>query len=282
MALVTLGEILADAEGRGYGVGAFNAFNLETAQAVVRAAEVERSPVILLVYDLHQEHFGVEESALVCCSLARKAKVPVAVHLDHGQSFRRVVECIHSGYTGVMFDGSRLSYEENIAITKRIVELAHIVGVTVEAELGHVGQAAEGDEKRSDLMTNPEEAGEFVERTGVDALAVAIGNAHGYYREEPKLDFERLAAIRKATGIPLVLHGGTGIPDGDMQRAISLGIRKINIGTEVYTAFGNALRSALQATTGPVISIDELAKARLVMQEKVQGRMRILGSSGKA
>lgn len=282
MALVTLGELLTDAERRGYGVGAFNAFNLETAQAVVRAAEAEQSPVILLVYDLHQEHFGVEESALVCRSLAQKAKIPVAVHLDHGQSFRRVVECIHHGFTGVMFDGSNLPFEENVEITKRIVDIAHVLGVTVEAELGYVGQAAAGDEKRSDLMTRPEQAAEFVERTGVDALAVAIGNAHGFYKEAPQLDFARLAAIRQATGIPLVLHGGTGIPDADIQRAISLGIRKINIGTEIYTAFGNTLRRALQAATEPVISLDELAQARMAMQEKIQAKMRILGSSGMA
>lgn len=282
MSLVTLREILDAAEQGGYAVGAFNAFNVEMAQAVVWAAEAEQSPVILLVYDRHQDHFGVEESAAVGLALAKKAKVPVALHLDHGGAFAKVVRCVQAGYTGVMFDGSKLPYEENVAITQKVVEIAHLAGVSVEAELGHVGAAADGDGSKLDLMTDPDQAADFVARTGVDALAVAIGNAHGFYTDEPKLDFQRLKAIDEAVPVPLVLHGGTGIPDADIQKAIELGIRKINIGTEVMTAFGEALRDALSLTPGYTQGLEELGTARKAMQERVQARIRVLGSSGKA
>ena len=282
MSLVSLQSILTAADRGGYAVGAFNAFNVETAQAVVAAAEAEKSPVILLVYDGHQRHFGIAESAAIGRALAEAASVPVALHLDHGASFEMVVKCLQAGYTGVMFDGSRLPYEDNVAITKRVTEVAHLCGVSVEAELGQVGVAARGDGAKADLMTDPDQAADFVAQTQVDALAVAIGNAHGFYTDTPKLDFERLAAINEAVSVPLVLHGGTGIPDDDLRRAIELGIRKVNIGTEVMTAFGTTLREALKNTEGPIVGLAELAQAKRAMQEKIQARMRVLGSSGKA
>ena len=213
---------------------------------------------------------------------SRGRAVSVALHLDHGASFEMVVKCLQAGYTGVMFDGSRLPYEDNVAITKRVTEVAHFCGVSVEAELGQVGVAARGDGAKADLMTDPDQAADFVAQTQVDALAVAIGNAHGFYTDTPKLDFERLAAINEAVSIPLVLHGGTGIPDDDLRRAIELGIRKVNIGTEVMTAFGTTLREALKNTEGPIVGLAELAQAKRAMQEKIQARMRVLGSSGKA
>ncbi|NLV91012.1 MAG: class II fructose-bisphosphate aldolase [Firmicutes bacterium] len=282
MSLVSLQSILTAADRGGYAVGAFNAFNVETTQAVVAAAEAEKSPVILLVYDGHQRHFGIAESAAIGRALAEAASVPVALHLDHGASFEMVVKCLQAGYTGVMFDGSRLPYEDNVAITKRVTEVAHLCGVSVEAELGQVGVAARGDGAKADLMTAPDQAADFVAQTQVDALAVAIGNAHGFYTDTPKLDFERLAAINEAVSVPLVLHGGTGIPDDDLRRAIELGIRKVNIGTEVMTAFGTTLREALKNTEGPIVGLAELAQAKRAMQEKIQARMRVLGSSGKA
>ncbi len=282
MSLANLSNVLREAEAGGYAVGAFNVFNLETAQAVVAAAEAERSPVILLMYDSHLDHFGVEESAAVGRVLANRAQVPVAVHLDHGASFARVVRCMHAGYTSVMYDGSRLPYDENVATTRRIVEIAHHVGISVEAEIGHVGIAAKGEDRIEQWLTRPEEAADFAGDTGVDCLAVAIGNAHGFYLEEPKLDFTRLEEINQLVDVPLVLHGSSGISDADIRRAVKLGIRKVNVGTETLTAFGATLRDSLALASGTVRGVEQLAEARAVMQAKVQSRMRVLGSAGKA
>ena len=282
MSLANLSDLLREAQAGGYAVGAFNVFNLETAQAVVAAAEAEHSPVILLMYDSHLDHFGVDEAAALGRMLADKAQVPVAVHLDHGASFARVVRCIRAGYTSVMYDGSRLPFDENVAATRRIVEIAHHVDVSVEGEIGHVGRAAEGEERIEEWLTRPREAADFVEATGVDCLAVAIGNAHGFYREEPKLDFARLEAINRLVDVPLVLHGSSGIPEADLRRAIELGIRKVNVGTETLTAFGAALRDSLAQTSGPIRGLGQLSDARAVMQGRVQSYMQIFGSSGKA
>jgi len=213
----------------------------------------------------------------------KNTKVPVALHLDHGTSFDQVIQCIRYGFTSVMIDGSKYSLEENIALTKKVVEIARAVGVSTEAELGKIG-GTEDDISVSDkdaMLTNPNDVKYFVEQTNVDSLAVAIGTAHGQYKFEPKLDFDRLAKIRDLVDIPIVLHGSSGVPDKDVQKAISLGVRKVNIDTNIREAFVKGVREAVKDPK----EIDPrklLGPARDEMIAIVREKIRIFGSSGKA
>lgn len=245
MAFVPMKEILLPAVENKYAVGAFNIVNLEMLQAIISTAEEKRSPVILNIAQAHFPFIQLEILTQAVRSMAAQAAVPIALNLDHGLSFDAVMLAVRLGFTSVMFDGSKLSFEENIRKTAEIVKICHSVDMTVEAELGAVGgDEGGGLESKADaaFFTDPAQAAEFAERTGIDALAVAIGNSHGKYKGEPKLDFERLHAIRRATGIPLVLHGGSGLSEQDFKKAINLGIAKINI----YTAMSQAALSAAQ------------------------------------
>jgi fructose-bisphosphate aldolase class II len=214
---------------------------------------------------------------------AKNTKVPVALHLDHGTSFDQVIQCIRYGFTSVMIDGSKYSLEDNIALTKKVVEIARAVGVSTEAELGKIG-GTEDDISVSDkdaMLTNPDDVKYFVEQTNVDSLAIAIGTAHGQYKFEPKLDFERLAKIRDLVDIPIVLHGSSGVPDKDIQKAISLGVRKVNIDTNIREAFVKGVREAIKDPK----EIDPrklLGPARDEMTTVVREKIRIFGSNGKA
>ena len=241
--LVSLQEIISLAEKGNFCVPAFNVYNIETVMGVIDAAEEEKSPVIIQVYPrLVNQQVGYYIAPAVLAA-AKKAKVPVCFHLDHGPSELEAMKMIAWGATGIMIDGSVYDFEENVKVTQNIVKLCSAVGVGVEGELGHIGSV---NDEAMEEYTNPEEAGEFVKRTGVTCLAVLIGNAHGHYKKTPCLDIERVKKIRETTGgIPLVLHGGSGIPDDQVKAAIKAGIRKMNIGTDVCCAFAEGAKSEL-------------------------------------
>ncbi|MFS8540625.1 MAG: class II fructose-1,6-bisphosphate aldolase, partial [Tissierellales bacterium] len=240
--LVTGKELLDHANKNGYAVGAFNINNMEIVQAIIEAAEETNSPVILQASQGGIKYAGIEYITALGKVAAEKAKVPVALHLDHGTDFDQVMLCIRYGFTSVMIDGSKHPLRENIELTKKVVDVAHAVGVSVEAELGKIG-GTEDDITVDELeatFTDPDEAKIFVEETGVDSLAIAVGTAHGVYKGEPKLDFDRIRKIKELVGIPLVLHGSSGVPADSIKKAIEAGINKINIDTDLRIAFTKA------------------------------------------
>ena len=226
MSLVNTKKMLEDAKKNKYAVGAFNVHNLETLKAVAKAAYEMRSPLILQTTPGTIKHAGEDYIAAMAKVASEKYDIPIALHLDHGNSFDLVVKCIRAGYTSVMIDGSELSYEQNVELTKKVVEVAHAVGVTVEAELGSIVGVEDDMYVKEDksAFTDPEMAADFVEKTGVDSLAIAIGTAHGMYKGEVKLDFERLKEIASLVDIPLVLHGASGVPDELVKKAIAIGM----------------------------------------------------------
>lgn len=230
--------LLKDAQKNHYAVAAFNVFNLESISWIIKAAEAEDAPVIAMLYPACKTHIPVSTFSRIAKDLAEKSRAPVAVHYDHSSSFEEIMSGIADGFPSVMIDGSSLPFEENAGLTREVVRAAHPMGVDVEAELGRVGQASNaGDFTDASLYTDPKSAEEFVERTGVDSLAVAIGSAHGNYVAVPRLDMERLEEIRKAVSVPLVLHGGSGIPEDQIKAAVKHGITKLNIGTEFGQEF---------------------------------------------
>lgn len=284
MALVTLTELMEKAEAGKYAVGAFNCNNMEIVQAIVEAAEEERSPVIVQASQGAIKYAGLPYIATMTKLAASRASVPVALHLDHGTSFAQVVQCIEQGFSSVMIDGSQLELEENIALTNKVIEVARSVGVSVEAELGKIG-GTEDDisvSARDATMTDPEEAKYFVECTGVDALAVAIGTAHGQYKGIPELDFERLAKIRELVDIPIVLHGSSGVPDEALRKAVELGVRKINIDTNIREAFVKGVREVLAEKPKEIDPRKILGPAKAEMKAIIREKIRLFGSSGKA
>jgi len=284
LALVTVAELLNKAQKEGYAVGAFNCNNMEIVQAIVAAAEAENSPVIIQASQGAIKYAGIDFIAALSMQAAQKARVPVALHLDHGTSLEQVMACIRHGFTSVMIDGSKYPFAENVALTKKVVELAHAIGVSVEAELGKIG-GTEDDisvDERDAFFTDPEEAREFVERTGVDSLAVAIGTAHGRYKGVPKLDFERLAKIRELVHIPLVLHGSSGVPDEDIKKAVSLGVAKVNIDTNIREAFVGKMREVLEKNPDEIDPRKILGPAKEAAIEIIREKIRVFGSTNKA
>ena len=278
--LVTLKQIIDMAEKGGYAIPAFNVYNTETVMGVIKAAEEERAPVIIQVYPrLLNEEVGYYLCPAVIAA-ARKATVPVCFHLDHGPSELEVMKALRWGATGIMYDGSVHPYEENIANTKHIVETCASIGVEVEGELGHVGSV---NDDAMEEYTDPAEAADFVKRTGVCCLAVLIGNAHGHYKKTPKLDIERVKAIREATGgLPLVLHGGSGIPDDQVKAAIKAGIRKMNIGTDVCCAFAEGTKETLDDPKRS-LAIDLFMKHPIETVKKLAvEKIRLVEANGKA
>ena len=243
--LVGTAEILRDAARGDRAVAALNFYNAETLRAHINAANEENAPIILQTTESTIDYLGIDMAVSMARSAAREIRQPVALHLDHGGSFELALRCIDAGYSSVMIDGSKLPFDENVALTRRVVEAAHARGVSVEGELGHVAQNADGHDI-TQFFTRPEDAARFVAETGVDALAVAVGTAHGFYKGEVRLDLTRLSEIRDAVGTTaLVLHGGSGVPDELMQAAIKCGIRKINFGTELKNAFTLAVKRSL-------------------------------------
>lgn len=286
MPLVSLKEVLQDAYSRQYAVGAFNVVNLDFLEAIVTAAEIKQSPVILNIAEVHFPFVTLENIVPSIKAVSERAKVPIVLNLDHGLSFEAIVRAIRNNFTSIMFDGSTLSFEENIEQTKQIVKLCHAADISVEAELGAVGgEEGGGLEGAADpsLFTNPALAKEFVEKTEIDALAVAIGNSHGKYKGEPKLDFERLAEIKESTGIPLVLHGGSGISTDDFRKAIRLGISKINFFTGMSQAALDTTATAI-AETGKKYNDYPLLlnKIKESITNVVKEQMDIFLSTGKA
>lgn len=287
MPLVSMTEMLEKAKKEGYAVGQFNLNNLEFTQAILQAAEEEKSPVICGVSEGAARYMsGFHTVVAMVKGLIKDLNitVPVAIHLDHGSSFEKCAEAIQAGFSSVMIDGSHLPLEENIALTKKVVELAHIHGVSVEAELGRIaGQEDDLSVDEAEAMyAIPEECDRLVKETGVDCFAPALGSVHGPYKGEPKLGFDRMEEVMKLTGVPLVLHGGTGIPLKDIQKAISLGTAKINVNTENQITSAKTVREVLAENPDMYDPRKYLGPARETIKETVIGKMREFGSSGKA
>lgn len=285
MGLVSVAELLHKAQKEHYAVGAFNCNNMEIVQAIVAAAEAERAPVIIQASQGAIKYAGIEYIAAMTKLAAEKATVPVALHLDHGTSFNQVMQCIRNGFSSVMIDGSKLPLEENIALTQKVLEVARPLGVSVEAELGKIG-GTEDDitvSEREALFTEPAEAEKFVKATGVDSLAIAIGTAHGQYKGIPKLDFQRLTQIVKLIpATPIVLHGSSGVPDEAIREAISLGVCKVNIDTNIREAFVMAARQVLDKDPKEIDPRKMLAPARDAATAVIREKIRVFGSNGKA
>jgi len=282
MDLVTLRELLDETNDE-YAVPAVNCFNLEMIQSVLEVAEEFRSPIIVQSGSKDVLYSSPETIVAIAQAAAKNKHVRFAIHLDHGHDYDIAVRCIRAGYTSVMFDGSTLNFQENIAITSRVVELAHAAGTSCEAELGTIGDRDEEGEKiANDYMTDPDAAGEFVKGTGVDCLAVGIGNAHGLYPLPPKLDLGRLEKIKASTGIPLVLHGGSGLPEEQIKAAIKLGIAKINFSTSARNSMITHVKKYIDENSEN-LKADLMCEAgRAGFKKAVYEMVRLCGSENKA
>lgn len=285
MPLVSMKEMLIKANKGEYAVGQFNINNLEFTQAILLASEEENSPVILGVSEGAGKYMGgfiAVVKMIEGLMESYKITVPVAIHLDHGSSFDKCKEAIDAGFTSVMIDASHHPFEENVEITTRVVEYAHSKGISVEAELGTVGGQEDDVVGEGVIYADPKECEELVKRTGIDCLAPALGSVHGPYKGEPNLGFKEMEEIRTITGLPLVLHGGTGIPTKDIQRAISLGTAKINVNTENQIASAKKVREVLAANPEMYDPRKYLGPAREAIKETVIGKIKEFGSSTKA
>ena len=263
-----------------YAVPAFNAENLEMIQAIIQAAEEENSPIIIQTTPPTVKYLSADMAYAMVYTRAKKSKVPIALHLDHCAVFGEVMQAIKAGYSSVMIDGSKLPFDENIAISKKVCEIAQSMGVTVEAELGTVGGKEDNVITNNAIYTDPEQAKEFVEKTKIDMLAVAIGTSHGFYKGEPKLDFERIKEIKNIVNIPLVLHGGSGVPDESVKKAISLGIAKVNFATELRAAATKGVRRVLEDKD--VIDPKKyMGEARVEIIKLCKEKIKMCGSKNK-
>ncbi|MBR4889195.1 MAG: tagatose-bisphosphate aldolase subunit GatY [Clostridia bacterium] len=282
MPLVTSKEMLLKAQEGHYAIGAFNVENMEMVQAVLEAATELNAPVILQTTSSTVKYAGLPMYYANGAARANMAPVPAAMHLDHGNSFELAMQALRVGYTSIMIDGSHYSFEENVALTKAVADACNPSGVPVEAELGMVGGKEDDMEAEKDIYTNPDQAREFVERTGISSLAVAIGTAHGVYTAEPRLDVERLSQIRAKVDVPLVLHGASGLTDEAVQECIRRGICKVNFATELRQAYTNAVRKVL-AEQPDAFDPKVYGKAgREAVKQLVMNRILVCGSAGKA
>jgi fructose-bisphosphate aldolase class II len=282
--LVSGKQILMHAHENGYAVGAFNVNNMEAVQAIIEAAEATKSPVIIQASQGGLKYAGVEYIAGMCKIAAEKSSVPVAIHLDHGTDFKQIMLCIRNGFTSVVIDGSQHPLKENIKKTKEIVEMAHAVGVSVEAELGKIGGTEDDisvDEKDA-AYTDPDEAVHFVEETKVDSLAIAVGTAHGPYKGEPKLDFNRIKVIKERLNMPIVLHGSSGVPEESIKKAVSFGINKINIDTDIRMTFHKSVKEFVDKNPDVYDPRKIIEPARVAMKEIIAEKMSMFSSAGKA
>ncbi|MGI6119734.1 MAG: class II fructose-1,6-bisphosphate aldolase [Desulfosporosinus sp.] len=284
MALVSMIKLLEKAQNEHYAIGAFNCNNMEIIQAIVAAAEAERAPVIIQASQGAMKYAGIEYIVALTKLAVEKASVPIALHLDHGTSFAQVMQCVRNGFSSVMIDGSKYPLEDNIALTNKVIEAVRPLGISIEAELGRIG-GTEDDitvHDREAMFTDPAEAEYFVQATKVDALAIAIGTAHGQYKGKPELDFARLAKIRERISTPIVLHGSSGVPDDALRKAISLGVCKVNIDTNIREAFVRAARQVLEENPGEIDPRKMLGPAREAATAIIREKIRIFGSNGKA
>ena len=279
MPLVCSKELLLDAQKNRYAIGAFNVENMEMIQAVIAAAEAENAPVIMQTTPSTLRYADTSLYSAMAKAAAEKSSVPVAIHLDHGSSFELCEKATKDGYTSLMIDGSKLPLDENIALAKKVVEMAKTYPLcqTVEAELGKLGGKEDDVEVKDgeDACTDPDEAVQFVEESGIDSIAVAIGTAHGFYKGTPKLEFERLAEIRNKISAPLVLHGSSGIPDEDVQKSITLGICKVNFATELRVAYTDVVKKCIADDASVYDPKKYGAMGREAVTELVRHRMRI-------
>ena len=282
MPLVTSKEMLLDAQRGNYAVGAFNAENMEMVKAIIQAAEELKAPVMIQTTPSTVKYGTLETFFGIVSAEAAKATVPVCLHLDHGSSFELAMQAIKAGYTSVMIDGSHEDFEGNVAISKKVADVANALNIPVEAELGKVGGKEDDLEADADTNTDPQEAKEFVERTGITSLAVAIGTAHGFFAGTPVLDKERVSEIRKVVDVPLVLHGASGLSEEDVRECVERGMCKVNFATELRVAYTDAVKKLLEEkpeTYDPkklgVVGIE-------AVKEVVKSRMVMCGCDGKA
>ena len=280
--LVSTLSLLTTATEAGYAIGAFNVYNLEAARAVVAASEANRSPAILQILPSALK-LGGAPLVTLCLAAARDASVPISVHLDHSRSPDDIKVVLSAGLTSIMADGSHLSYHDNVAFTRTVADLVHEHGGVIEGELGQLTGAEDALSVSAyeESLTDPDQASDFVAETGIDALAVCIGNVHGRYPREPRLDFDRLAAIRSAVAVPLVLHGASGLSETSVRRSIQLGISKFNVNTELRHAYLGALRESLHSS--PSADLPDLMQEAITgMSQVVSVKFHLFGSVGKA
>ena len=284
--LANLNDVLKPAQAGRYAVGLFNTTDTDMLQAAIEAAEEARSPIIIGTAEVLLPYGELALIAPALLAAAARASVPVVVHYDHGLTFAKTMEALKLGFTSVMFDASAKPYEENLAETAEVVRIAHAMGATVEGEIGHVGSAADGDDAKSDMYTTPDEAVAFQKATGVDALAVAIGTAHGVYKSKPNLNLARLAEIRAALDTPLVLHGGSGLSDDDFRNTIAGGIAKVNIHTDMCIAGSKAMEASLAAQAGRAYRTFDYLETRnarvAAIKSVIAEKIGLFGSSGRA
>jgi fructose-bisphosphate aldolase class II len=284
MPLVSMNEFLPKAKANKFAVGQFNMNNLEFAQAITDAAIEEKSPFIFGVSEGALKYMGIEYTVAIAEAAAKKSGLPIALHLDHGSSFEVAMKCIRAGFSSVMFDGSHYSLEENIRLTKEVVKAAHAMGVSVEGELGTIG-GVEDDisvDEADAALAKPEEAIRFYEETGVDCLAIAVGTAHGMYKGEPKIRYDIIEKVASAIPVPVVLHGGSGVPDESIRKAIAAGVGKINVNTENQVACTDTIRAVLANDAKVYDPRKYLTPARQAMMEVVRAKIRLFGSSNQA
>lgn len=284
MPLVSSTPMLQAAREGGYGIGAFNVHTLEMLQAVVEAAEETSSPLILQTTVGTVKHLGEDYIAAAAQAAANRSRVPIALHLDHCTDFELIVRCIRAGYTSVMIDASMHPFDDNVQRTRKVAEIAAAAGVNVEAELGKVG-GVEDDivvAEHEALMADPDECARFVELTGVPTLAPAIGTAHGIYKGEPRIDFDRIAAIAARVAVPLVLHGGSGIPEAQVKRCVSLGMAKMNIATEIRIVFSDAIKRVFAEHPDENDPRKYMVPAKQAVKAAAIDKMAMLGCIGRA
>lgn len=277
--LVNLDYVLKKAQREHYAVGLFNTTDTDMLEAAISAAEELRAPIIIGTAEVLLPYGELKLIAPSIIAAAKRASVPVVVHYDHGLTFERCMEALQLGFSSVMFDGSAGDYETNIKETREVVRIAHAFGATVEGEIGHVGDAGAGDNLLTDMYTTPKEATEYLAATGVDALAVAIGSAHGVYKTKPKLSIDRLREIRAAVDVPLVLHGGSGLSDEDFRSSIREGMAKVNIFTDLCLAGQRAMAEGISAGRDYLTIRNMKVEA---IKEAVKTKMRLFGCEGKA
>ena len=274
MSLSNYTEILQYAKKHCIMVGAFNCFNMETAQALVRAADAQNTPLIIQTYHAHVDYAGSDFMFAILDVASRHANTKIALGLDHGRSVEQAMQCIHDQYSGVMIDLSAEDYAWNVNETKRVVEAAHRRNISVEAELGEIMDADATYEEIASGYTNAEVARKFVKETGIDCLAVSVGTAHGNYKYQPKINFELLEELVQTVDCPIVVHGGSGVSDADIEKMVQMGVAKLNVGTDFFEAYKNALKEGLAAGTQDVVDI--MASARDAVQRVAEEKMRIL------
>ena len=288
MAFVTTKKMLKEAQKGRYAIGAFNANNMEIVQAIVETAEEEKAPVILQASQGAIKYAGLESIVAMVKVMAEKVNVPVALHLDHGTDYYQNIKCLRAGFTSLMYDGSKLPFDENVEMTKKVVEMAHACDIPVEAELGQIGKMGDSDEpgvafeKVKESMAVPEEAAKFVELTEIDFLAAAVGTIHGCRAPIAKLDIPRIEKIRELTDVPLVLHGASGANDEEVRKGITAGICKINIDTRIRLYFVKKMREVLEKNPEEIDPRKILGPAKEAAKEIIRDRMRVFGCSGKA